>query len=174
MHRNDTSNFLLYIEPSIEEKLKTPIDDEITHLMEIAFSEAIAGSANYSDLEKEERFKENDGWRGWHITECEEYSDCHDYLLKNGLITNSLCVFYVRWYRNSIPENDWNKLKMLGYYYEMDIEVPENILPSKPSTIKDVKGEIERLKDMLAEELSKVIEKDIVKKIMEKGGKYYD
>jgi len=173
MHRNDTSNFILYIEPSIEEKLKTPIDDEITHLMEIAFSEAVAGSANYSSLEKEERFKENDGWRGWHTTECGERSDAHDYLLKNGLITNSLCVFYVRWYRNSIPENDWNELKMLGYYYEMDIEVPENILPSKPSTIKDVKGEIERLKDMLAEELSKVIEEDIVKKIMEKGGKYY-
>jgi hypothetical protein len=172
MHRNDKSIFLLYIEPSKEEKLKTPIDDELTHLMEIAFSEAKAGSANYSSIGKKEIFKEG-GWRGWHTTDCGEKSDNHDYLLKNGLITNSLCVFYVRWYRNSISENDWNKLKMLGSYYEIDIEIPENISISKPSTIKDIKGEIEKVKDILIEEISKVVDEEIIKNIMEKGEKYY-
>ena len=38
MHRNDDSVFLLYIEPKKEDKLKEPIEDEVTHIMEKAFA----------------------------------------------------------------------------------------------------------------------------------------
>lgn len=63
MHRNDKSKFLLYIEPSKEEKLKEPINDEITQLMEMAYSKSICGAANYSTTEGEERFQKDNGWR---------------------------------------------------------------------------------------------------------------
>ena len=63
MHRNDTSKFLLYIEPKKKEKLRDPINDEITKLMELAFSKAKSGSANYSDIDKPEKFND-DGWMG--------------------------------------------------------------------------------------------------------------
>ena len=117
MHRNDFSNFLLYIEPPLEEKLKVPIEDEITKLMEYALSKAKKGAANYSELHKEPRFDIGNGWRGWHTAACGEKSTNYDYLLENGMITNSLAPFYLRWYRNSIELLDFNKLFDLQVFY---------------------------------------------------------
>ena len=51
MHRNDKSKYLLYIEPKKEEKLKEPINDELTELMEMALSKAKAGTSRYSHLD---------------------------------------------------------------------------------------------------------------------------
>ena len=134
MHRNDDSLFLLYIEPRKEEKLKEPIDDDVTRLMELAYSKSTSGGANYSSLNEIPRFTFKDGWRGWHSTECGEESDNHDHILQNGMIVNSLCVFYVRWYRNSIHENDWNKLKSLGEFYGINVELP-NVFPFSLSSL---------------------------------------
>ena len=118
MHREDNSNYLLYIEPPVEEKLKEPIEDEWTELMELALSEAIGGVCNYYDLNCGGKFYEGGGYRGCHYTACKTPSSNKDYLLKNELITNSLATFYLKWYRDSIPHQDWYKLTQLKRYYD--------------------------------------------------------
>jgi hypothetical protein len=110
MHRNDNSKYLLYIEPKASEKLQNPIEDELTELMEMALSKSKGGGANYSDLEDSGSFREGSAWRGTHRTECGQRSSNCDFLLENGMITNSLAPFYLKWYRYSIPENDMRKL----------------------------------------------------------------
>ena len=119
MKRDDNSKFLLYIEPKKSEKLTVPFDDELVHLMEHAFIKAKSDTANYSDLNNNgESFDEEDGYMGVHTTECGKHSDNHDFLLENGMITNSLCAFYLRWYRNSISQSDMLKLQSLKEFYE--------------------------------------------------------
>ena len=133
MHREDNSKYLLYIEPKANEKLTNPIDDELTQLMEMALSKAKIGGARYSNLDdlgdghdiiwrettqRVPSFMEGAGFMGMHTTECGEWSDNHDYLLENGMITNSLATFYLRWYRNSIPESEIKKLEQLKKYYK--------------------------------------------------------
>lgn len=93
------------------------MNDEITKIMEQAFSEAQSGAANYSRIGEEERFWVDDGWRGCYTCDCGEWSTSHDYLLKNGMITNSLCVFYLQYYRNSIPESEIKKVMELVEFY---------------------------------------------------------
>jgi hypothetical protein len=56
MHRNDKSRFLLYIEPSKNEKSLEPILDNITLLLEHAFSKAKKGNANYSEIDNDAEF----------------------------------------------------------------------------------------------------------------------
>ena len=118
MHRDDNSKYLLYIEPKASEKLQKPIEDELTQLMEMALSKSKRGGANYSDLEDPgNSFQEGSAWRGTHRTECGQGSSNCDFLLENGMITNSLAPFYLRWYRYSIPENDMKKIEGLKKYY---------------------------------------------------------
>ena len=38
--------------------------------------------------------------------------------VKNGMITNSLAPFYLKWYRFSIPESEMMKVKELQDFYE--------------------------------------------------------
>lgn len=142
MHRNDKSKYLLYIEPKKEEKLKEPINDELTELMEMALSKATAGTSRYSHLDdmgdgweppensglfrlfkgkKIPSFGSSAAWMGMHRTDCGEMSTCRDYQLENGMITNSLAPFYLRWYRYSIPENDMLKIKELADFYEKSL-----------------------------------------------------
>jgi len=116
MNRIDNSKFLIYIEPRKEEKLETPINDEIVEIMKIAFSESEIGAANYSHIGDKEVFTTG-GWKGWHTCDCGEQSTGHDYLLKNGMITNSLCVFYLQYYRNSIPKSEMDKVMKLVLFY---------------------------------------------------------
>lgn len=139
MHRNDNSIFLLYIEPKKEEKLSTPINDELTQLLEMALLRAEKGAADYQnkmdnnpvvkmslknhnrekmlELQKNGYFSKNVMYRGFHQTDCGKLSSCCDYRLENGMITNSLAPFYLRWYRNSISENDMNKILKLKKFY---------------------------------------------------------
>jgi len=113
MHRQDNSNYLLFIEPKSSEKSETPLNDEWTALMQAELESAKRGTANYSDLACKGSFTEGSGWRGMHITECGKASSNKEYLLSNGLITNSLAVFYLQYYRDSIGESDWQKLEAL-------------------------------------------------------------
>ena len=127
MHRDDNSKFLLYIEPKASEKLLVPVNDEITALMEKAFSDAISGAANYNKVNEPESFSPKSGFKGFHRTDCGEISTNHDYLLRNNLITNSLAVFYVRWYRNSIPPSDWDKIEKLKTFYDDGCAIGEKL-----------------------------------------------
>jgi hypothetical protein len=114
MHREDNSRYVLYIEPRKEEKSATPIDDMLTTKVTEALYTAKTGIAYYnSDKPGEENFIEGGCWKGFHVTDCGQVSGNREYLLPNGLITNSLAVFYVRWYRHSIPDCDIEKLLTL-------------------------------------------------------------
>ena len=118
MHREDNSRFLLYIEPMKEDKSENPVNDEITEIMELALSEAESGAASYSSLDTVEYFRSGHAYRGIHHTDCGEKSANRDYLLKNGMITNSLCSFYLKYYRNVIPVTEMNKVTNLVKFYK--------------------------------------------------------
>lgn len=121
MQRNDTSNYFLYIEPLIEEKSTEPIDDIYTESIKWAFDNSKGGVAPYSNLtDVGNFFDETQSWRGWHQNCDNERSDCRDYLLPNGYITNSLCVHYVRWFRNSIQGYNLEKLETIKTLYLND------------------------------------------------------
>jgi hypothetical protein len=132
MHREDNSKYLLYIEPPAQDKLQEPINDELTQLMEMALSKAERGTANYSNLQdlgdgtdwthkdktyRVTSFRKGSGYKGTHRTECGERSSNTDYLLENGMITNSLAPFYLKWYRYSIPETEMKKVLQLKEFY---------------------------------------------------------
>lgn len=118
MIRDDDSVFLLYMEPKKEEKSKEPIDDEMTSTMIFALNRAESGIANYSKANEDAKFESQNGWRGFHITDCGEWSENYDFQLENGMITNSLAPFYLRWYRNSISKNDMKKMEKLMEFYK--------------------------------------------------------
>ena len=121
MHREDDSNYLLYIEPRKEEKLDIPIHDEWSKLVDYALSKSQFGAARYDDLTDTGHISLGNSYRGIHRTECGMYSSCRDYLLENGMITNSLCIFYLQWYRNSIPTSEWKKLNKLYEFYKISL-----------------------------------------------------
>ena len=118
MHREDNSKYLLYIEPKVSKKSKTPVEDELVKLIETALAKSKSGNASYSNLDDDGSWHDDGGWKGSHMTECGKSSSNKDYLLENGMITNSLAPFYLRWYRNSIPQSDINKLNELGKFYK--------------------------------------------------------
>jgi hypothetical protein len=134
MHREGNSKFLLYIEPKASEKLKEPIDDDLVKMMEMALSKSVKGSGHYSslsDMGDGYDFKRTNGnimrvpsfakggrYMGVHRTECGERSDSCDFLLENGMITNSLAPFYLKWYRYSIPETEMKKVHELAEFYK--------------------------------------------------------
>jgi hypothetical protein len=133
MHREDSSKYLLYIEPKKEDKLGEPINDELTQMMEMALSKSRKGAARYSKLEdmgdgynwthngqtkRVPSFREGTAYKGFHGTECGERSSNCDFLLENGMITNSLAPFYLKWYRYSIPETEMKKVLELQKFYQ--------------------------------------------------------
>lgn len=125
MIRDDNSVFLLYMEPPLWEKLKEPIEDELTELLRKALKAAKKGTANYSRENEEPIFDEGDRhrWMGTHETSCGKRSTDKDYLLENGMITNSLAPFYVANYRSSICMNDWMKIQALIDFYQVKIDI---------------------------------------------------
>jgi hypothetical protein len=117
MHRTDKSRFLLYLEPKARTKHQKPINDELTELMKFALRYSERGTANYNRIGDKENFTKDGGWRGIHVTDCGERSTNQDYLLKNGMITNSLAPFYLMYYRSSIPRKEIKKVIQLYRFY---------------------------------------------------------
>jgi hypothetical protein len=101
----------LYIEPKKEEKSLSPVNDVYTLIMEKLLEIAVVGASKYNKLDDHNTFMPLNGWRGIHRTDCGQASTSRDYLLDSGYITNSLAVFYLRWYRSSIPESEMEKVK---------------------------------------------------------------
>ena len=111
MHRVDESRFLLYIEPKAVNKRHKPVNDELSMIMQYALTYSKKGLANYSDLKSLGKFNgTGKRYQGVHITACGEHSTNQDYLLENGMITNSLAYFYLRYYRTSIPGKEIKKI----------------------------------------------------------------
>lgn len=121
MHREDDSKYLLFIEPSASEKLEEPIEDDLTELMEMALSKAKEGGSNYSDRNDNGSFRPGVAFKGIHRTDCGARSSNRDFLLENGMITNSLATFYLRWYRFSIPETEMRKIYKLAEFYKKSV-----------------------------------------------------
>lgn len=117
MHREDDSKYLLYIEPELREKSQDPIDDELTKLVEMSLSKSKTGCANYSSLEDEGSIRLGSSYRGCHRNCDGERSSNRDYLLENGMITNSLAPHYLRYFRAAIPYTDMKKLMELKEFY---------------------------------------------------------
>lgn len=128
MHRADNSSFLLYIEPKIEDKSETPVFDEYDRVLRLAMQDAIPGCANYSDEgdEVEVRFAKECSYRGVH-TNCDgTTSSSQDYLLPNGMVTNSLCIYYLNWFRKAIPATEMAKLdELMRFYGKVDVPAIE-------------------------------------------------
>ena len=110
MHRIDNSKYLLYIEPNKRNKSDEPIIDNLTEKMELLLNLSKTGTANYNNMRCSGEFRPGNLYRGVHTTDCGEDSTNADYLLPNGMITNSLCVFYFKYYRSSIPESEMKKV----------------------------------------------------------------
>lgn len=116
MHRDDTSRYLLFIEPSLDQKSQTGIDDIITDCLEQEVAKALVGTSGYSNGDDFGYFEASGhGYRGLHCFDGK--SSSVDLLLPSGFITNEICVHYVRWYRDAIPDNDMKKLNQIvsGY-----------------------------------------------------------
>jgi hypothetical protein len=113
MNRIDNSKYLLYIEPDPNTKTTNPVNDELTTVLQRELDSAVKGVGRYSNTDDIGTFTAGTGWRGKHRTDCGESSTNVDYLLSNGLITNSLCVFYLQYYRSQIPQSEIDKIKTL-------------------------------------------------------------
>jgi hypothetical protein len=97
---NLSEQFLLMIEPDQEgPPSESPVDDELTREIDYIYSKC-----NPSEY----------ACAGTHRTRCGKNSD---WILPNGVITNSLCKYYVRFYRDFIPESEIDKINR--YYAEM-------------------------------------------------------
>lgn len=117
MHREDKSNYLLFIEPKIEQKSVVPVNDELVKIMRIALNDAVKGSSSYSNLTDTGTFTIGNAYRGVHHNCDGVASDNQDYALGNGMITNSLAVHYLTWFRDAIPESEFAKLRDLEKFY---------------------------------------------------------
>ena len=118
MHRIDDSCFLLFIEPKKWRKRIFPKNDLISKIMMLALKESKSGVSNYVYLDKTPHFSVGNKYKGYHTTDCGVRSFGADYLLENGMITNSLADFYLRYYRNSIPKSEMRKVFELVAYYK--------------------------------------------------------
>ena len=118
MQRDDNSRFLLFIEPTLSQKAGAPINDEWTMIMRVAVSEAKLGTSNYTDPPNVEPwFKEKDRYKGVHYCCDDIESGNYDLLLPNDMITNTLAIHYLTWYRQAVPPSDWKKLEEIQRFY---------------------------------------------------------
>jgi len=86
-------NHLMMIEPNMS--ATDPIQDDLTNLARIVFDKSRPNNICY---------------RGVHTCICGINSDNRNWILLNGVITNSLLVHYVECHRSEIPESELEKL----------------------------------------------------------------
>lgn len=96
----DLSNkYFMMIEPDKEgEPSSEPVEDEITDMINFIYEHTTI--PNYA-------------YKGFHSTKCGKRSDNKDHILPNGMITNSLCVYYIQYYRPYIPISEINKIILI-------------------------------------------------------------
>jgi hypothetical protein len=78
--------------------------------MQLALFEAKKGSSNYMFLKEQPEFLQGSNFCEFHTTNCVIMPKSFDYLLENGMITNNLCVYYLQYYRRSIPKSEMKKV----------------------------------------------------------------
>ena len=102
---------LLYIEPTTDASTQ-PVLDEITRKMTSAFR-------NVKLLPW--------GFGGVHQCICGATSAARDFVLPNGLITNSLCVHYIALHRDAVPAEEIEKILRFSGEAEPTVEEIQKI-----------------------------------------------
>jgi hypothetical protein len=99
---------VLYIEPQGLPSLE-PLIDDLTVRMAAAFHKASVVRS----------------YRGFHVCSCGVTSTASEYLLASGEETNSLCVHYLAWHRDEVPDFQLDKVRALPFE---EVEVPTGLL----------------------------------------------
>ncbi len=99
-------NGLLFIEPHGPASA-TPVVDGYTQRMTAALVQAVKGTGTGR------QFRPGSGYRGWHNCSCGAMSSNCNYLLSNGMVTNSLCVHYLASHRAAVPAAELRKVAAL-------------------------------------------------------------
>ena len=111
---------LLYIEPNPKHR-HPAIDDDLVSFINallVANKSTISGLWYYGDKNsKLEDFVSGDGWKGLHYVDDFMTSSNRDYKLEAGFVTNSCAAYYLKHYRNQIPQSEIEKLKKLCEYH---------------------------------------------------------
>jgi len=100
---NTDDQHVLYIEPQ-QPPSDMPVIDGLTRKMAAALRQAEMGTQ----------------WLGFHgctgcdKTGCDIPSSSCDYVLPNGLETNSLCIHYLAYHRDEVPTSEKLKVMKLG------------------------------------------------------------
>lgn len=96
---NVSSAYFFMIEPDkVASPSPVPLEDELTAKVDFIFSKAKPSKT---------------GYRGFHQTRCGKRSDNRDWMLPGGIITNSLATYYIRHYREAIPQDEIDKVHTL-------------------------------------------------------------
>jgi hypothetical protein len=88
---------ILYIEPT-GPTLPEPLIDELTRKMTATYRKSMKGAA----------------YRGRHTCACGAQSDNSEHRLPTGTETNSLCIHYLAFHREEIPESQLEKVRALS------------------------------------------------------------
>ncbi len=120
----DTSDkYLLMIEFNEWSRPSEPIEDELTEKIKYIYERTVMP-------EPERRYrgyhsvKLTDDTDGEHVIQRSVMSDNADHYLPNGVITHSMCVYYVRCFRKHIPESE---IKKIHKYYKMCKKKPKKL-----------------------------------------------
>jgi len=106
---------LLYIEPQ-NDRSNEPIIDHLTIKMFNLLITSWENPVNRGTLmgnNKARQFVSGIGTMGHHNCRCGAASECYDYLLNGTLVTNTLCVHYLAYHRDEVPQSEINKLEKL-------------------------------------------------------------
>ena len=112
-----TSTGILMVEPSVK-RATTPIIDELTRKMTAAWRQ---------------RRDDEEGYRGFHTCACGAVSDNKDHWV-GGLLTNSLCLHYLAFHRDDIPQEELDKVRALDYGEEEPTEKELAFSPRAPES----------------------------------------
>ena len=102
-------NTLLYIEPT-SDKSETPTIDGYTRKMAAALQSRISTGV----LQQDGTYDKDSSTLGFQRCSCRVTSDVVDYELSDGVITNSLCVHYLAWHRQEVPQTELDKVLSLS------------------------------------------------------------
>lgn len=109
MKINNNDKILLFIEPK-NQKSSEPIIDEYT----IKMFNALADNDNsIGYVSTESIFVKDRMLKGLHTCVCGVKSNPCDYLLYDKIATNWLCVHYLTYHRDEVPEDELRKVSQL-------------------------------------------------------------
>lgn len=111
---------LLYIEPQ-NQKSENPLVDSLARKMTAAYQHQKSTGVLRSDGS----YTEGVSTMGFQRCACQATSDPVDYKLDCGYVTNSLCVHYLAWHRDEIPELEIAKVNSLP---DEELEPTTNLL----------------------------------------------